>query len=207
MSEYTLEVDPTGHPYFRCPDKTTISSVAVLDELNNLLARAEEAETAFANREVVLAQMQSALHATYAETHHPDIGASERKPMMPHERIEWLGKDRDNWEARAKAAEAKLVQSWSPPWCSPEIALWSQKSSSSQPTKVETISALQAATTSIPVTTARVVPDWQCVRIDAAIAAMQGIVSGRALSATIAAELAKDYADALVAELKEEVAK
>lgn len=47
--------------------------------------------------------------------------------------------------------------------------------------------------------------DWQRVRIDAAIAAMQGIVSVRALSATIAAELAKDYANALVAELKEEV--
>ena len=45
MSEYTLGVVGMGDfLYFHRPDKTTISSVAVLDELNALLARAEKAE-------------------------------------------------------------------------------------------------------------------------------------------------------------------
>lgn len=213
MSEYTQSISRDG-AYIHRPDGEMFPLVQAVYELNDLLARAEKAETALANREVVLAQMQSALHATYAETHHPDIGASERKPMMPHERIEWLGKDRDNWEARAKAAEAKLAQFWSSPSCSPEIVRCSQKSSSSQPTNIETISALQAATTSIPLTTARVAPDWQQVRIDAAIAALQGILAGNLYRELLlsdgwpeqrAAFLAVDYASMLTEELKKEV--
>lgn len=206
MSEYTQSISRDG-AYIHRPDGEMFPLVQAVYELNDLLARAEKAEAALANREVVLAQMQSALHATYAETHHPDIGGAERKPMMPHERIEWLGKDRNNWEARAKAAEAKLAQFWSSPSCSPEIVRCSQKSSSSQPTKVETISALQAATTSIPVTTARVVPDWQRVRIDAAIAAMQMLAADfPAREVAYSAKWAVKHADAIVSELKKEVA-
>jgi len=241
MSEYTqsIPIFPEDGAYIFRPNGEMFPLVQAVEELNALLTRACKAETALVNREALLAQMQSALNATYAETHHPDIGASERRPMMPHERIAWLGEDRDNWEARAKAAEAerdelmrklsearlkeywesseterqllrraeaaeaKLARFWSSPSCSPEIVQCSQKSSSSQPTKVETISALQAATTSIPVTTTRVAPDWQRVRIDAAIAAMQGMLARGGGGSVIArAETATEYADALVAELK-----
>lgn len=180
MSEYTLEADPMGLHYFRRPDKTTISSVGALDELNALLARAEKAE---AERDELMRKLSEARLKEHWES-----SETERQLLR-----------------RAEAAEAKLARFWSSPSCSPEIVQCSQKSSSSQPTKVETISALQAATTSIPVTTARVVPDWQRVRIDAAIAAMQGIASNRANSATIAAEWAIDYANVLVAELKKGV--
>lgn len=144
--------------------------VQAVYELNDLLARAEKAETVLSIREALLAQMQSALHATYAETHHPDIGSAERKPMMPHERIEWLGKDRDNWEARAKAAEAE---------------------------RNDLMRKLSEA---------RVKEDWQRVRIDAAIAALEGMLACRGGGdATERAKVATEYADALVAELNKGV--
>lgn len=119
MSEYTLQVDPMGHHYFRRPDSTTISWVGALDEMNALLARAESAE-----------------------------------------------KMADYWENKAKV---KLL--------TPSI-------------------------------------DWQRVRIDAAIAAMQGILAGNLYRELLsdhgwpeqrAAFLAIDYASMLTEELKNEV--
>lgn len=116
---------------------------------------------------------------------------------------------RDNWETRAKAAEAErdeLKRKLS------EATAWPAKPVPVT-TRVETISACVAKASSIPVNTS-IQPDWQRVRIDAAIAAMQGILLGRGFSAllattvspeTKAAELAADYADALVAELNKGV--
>ena len=71
---------------------------------------------------------------------------------------------------------------------------------------VETISAAQAKASSIPVNTS-VPPDWQRVRIDAAIAAMQGMLADPELEKRCyeIAELAVAHSASLVDELKKEV--
>jgi len=112
----------------------------------------------------------------------------------------------DHWEARAKAAEAErdeLKRKLSKREDERRALQSKADIMHAELKKPGTICALPVAV------------DWQRVRIDAAIAAMQGILLGRGFSAllattvspeTKAAELAADYANALVAELKKEVA-
>lgn len=49
--------------------------------------------------------------------------------------------------------------------------------------------------------------NWQRVRVDAAIAAMQGLLAGRGWDAGNVALVATEYADKLITELQKEVAK
>lgn len=225
VSEYTDSISPTEGAYIHRPDGKKVPLVQAVYELNNLLARAEKAETALENREVVLAQMQSAINATYAETHHPDIGSAERKPMMPHERIAWLGEDRDNWEARTKAAEAerddlmrklseaRVKEHWEASETERQLFRRAEAAEAERdelrrklyPGKDEEL---------FGVVKSRVI-DWQRVRIDMAIAAMHGILAGNLYRELLsndgwpeqrAAFLAIDYANMLTEELKKEVA-
>lgn len=103
-----------------------------------------------------------------------DMIFAKPKNLTISERIEWLGKDRDNWETRAKAkvAEAELVRT--------------------------------TLVSKIPVVT-HVPQDWQRVRINAAIAAMQGHINHR--GSNVHPDIcvwAIKHADALVAELKKD---
>ena len=103
--------------------------------------------------------------------------------------------------ARAEAAEAErdeLKRKLS------EATAWPAKPAPVN-TKVETISAAQEKASSIPVNTS-VPPDWQRVRIDAAIAAMQGILASNAWPTKPVAQSAIDYSSELITELKKEVA-
>lgn len=159
-----------------------ISAGAIIHELdlvNKLLARAEEAE--------------AALESAQKMCDHWEKKAAERLESfnecrtMLGDRIELLRKNRDEWaqiarenESRAEKAEAELSRFMNMPSCSPELFLRSA----------------QRTEKPAPV-------DWERVRIDAAIATMQGMWACPDTNFTRPMEvIAVECADALVAELQ-----
>lgn len=87
------------------------SAQSIREQINAQQARAEKAEAELAMSEAAFSNYRglilSTLNEVGAPTHHPDVGASARKPMTPQERIKALcGLSTLPPEAKAPAVEA-----------------------------------------------------------------------------------------------------
>lgn len=177
---YTVENCLNWREVCKRPDGTVIerggSGDDLLNELNALLARAEKAEAALEIAQKMCDHWEAKAAERLESFNECRTMLGDRIELLRESRDEWVEIARDN-EARAEKAEAERDE-------------LKRKLSDSEDEKLDLVKLSCV--------------DWERVRIDAAIAAMQSLMPDlRELS--YSTKWVVQRADALVAELKKEV--